>query len=258
MKRVVETIATRGAWDAADLENYMAYYKEIGKKKPEKYFTQKLDSWAQGEVFGNQVLHALQTYYEVFFAEEERRIRPAIEAGLLQAQAFARQHSFQELLESISQGVRYGTDSFKDFPVVVLAPSFWASPFLFMSNFTSNKTPIFLFGARSDEASLTPGELVPDALMAALNALSDPTRLRILRYLFSETLTATQLATRLRLRPPTVVHHLKALRAAGLIFVNPGEQKKDVFYQTRTERLTLTCAQLEQFVAGKDDLTRVS
>ena len=112
---------------------------------------------------------------------------------------------------------------------------------------------MILFGARPESDSLVPGELVPDSLMASLNALSDPTRLRILRYLSSESLTTTQLATRLRLRTPTVVHHLKALRTAGLVYVISGHQKKEVHYQTRTERLNMTCEVLEQFVCGKDE-----
>jgi DNA-binding transcriptional ArsR family regulator len=119
--------------------------------------------------------------------------------------------------------------------------------------FYSTQKPIFLFGARPDDASLVPGEMVPDALMASLNALSDPTRLKILRYLSSESLTPTQLATRLRLRAPTVLHHLKALRTAGLIIVIPGAQKKEIHYQTRTERLNLACEMLKKFVNWREE-----
>lgn len=67
--------------------------------------------------------------------------------------------------------------------------------------------------------SLVPGEVVPDALHLSLKALADPTRLRILRYLIAQPLTPAQLSRRLRLRVPTVVHHLHALRLAGLIHV---------------------------------------
>lgn len=244
----VQAIATKGAWNEDDRDRLISFYKEIGKKKPAKYILNKLDTWAKAEELGEKVLSALQAYYDVFFAEEERRILPALRGRLAQAQEFAQQHDFPALYEEISQGVRFNPERFKGIEKVILVPSFWASPFIFYSS----KKPIFLFGARPDNASLVPGELVPDALMASLNALSDPTRLKILRYLSFESLTPTQLATRLRLRAPTVLHHIKALRSAGLVFVIPGPKKKEVHYQTRTERLNLACEMLKQFVSGQD------
>jgi DNA-binding transcriptional ArsR family regulator len=245
----VQRIVTQGMWNQDDMDELASRYKGSGKKKSAKYLAKKLDIWAKGEEFGEKILAALQAYYDVFFAEEERRILPALSDRLAQAQEFARQHDFPELYEEISQGVRYSAERFKGVTKVILVPSFWASPFIFYSS----KKPIFLFGARPDNASLVPGALVPDALMSSLNALSDPTRLRILRYLSSESLTPTQLATRLRLRAPTVLHHIKALRSAGLVFVIPGAKKKEVHYQTRVERLSLACELLKQFVSGQDD-----
>jgi DNA-binding transcriptional ArsR family regulator len=62
-----------------------------------------------------------------------------------------------------------------------------------------------------------PGEEVPDTLLQALKALADPTRLRIMRYLSAQPMTPADLSRRLRLRAPTVIHHLHALRVAGLL-----------------------------------------
>lgn len=245
----VQKVANQGSWNEADVDELASFYKGSGKKKTVKQLTTKLDTWAQGEELGENILFALQAYYEVFFAEEERRILPAIKSRLAQVQEFSQTHSFPELFEEISQGIRYSEERFRGTNKVIFAPSFWAAPFLVYSS----KKAIFLFGARPDDASLVPGELVPDALMASLNALSDPTRLRILRYLSSESLTPTQLATRLRLRAPTVLHHIKALRSAGLIYVIPDTKKKEVHYETRIERLNLTCDMLKQFVSEQGD-----
>jgi DNA-binding transcriptional ArsR family regulator len=49
-----------------------------------------------------------------------------------------------------------------------------------------------------------------------------------LRYLNEEQLTPAQLSRRLRLRAPTVIHHLSALRLAGLVHLimdNEGEKR---------------------------------
>lgn len=86
-------------------------------------------------------------------------------------------------------------------------------------------------------------------MLRALKALSDPTRLRIMHYLTEEPLSPAELARRLRLRPPTVTHHLRALRLAGLVNVTlggGGKEKKS--YAARSEAVKMTCKALETFL----------
>jgi DNA-binding transcriptional ArsR family regulator len=92
--------------------------------------------------------------------------------------------------------------------------------------------------------------VVPDALLRTLKALSDPTRLRILRYLAEEPLTPAQLSRRLRLRAPTVTHHLKALRLAGLVqlTIGMGEGKKTKHYAARSEAVAAAFTSLKGFL----------
>ncbi|MGD8751851.1 MAG: winged helix-turn-helix domain-containing protein [Anaerolineales bacterium] len=250
LKDLVKKVCISGEWKDVDLDELKAYYKGKNKSKSIGDLTKKLDIWAEARDFGNQLLHALQSYYEAFFADDEHRILPALRDSLAKAQQFAQHHELPELFEELSQGVRYSAERFQGVDDLILAPSFWASPFIF---FSSSLPLIILFGARPESASLVPGELVPDSLTVSLSALSDPTRLRILRYLSSESLTPTQLATRLRLRTPTVIHHLKVLRTAGLIYLSPGPQKKETHYQTRTERLNMICEMLKEFISGQDE-----
>jgi DNA-binding transcriptional ArsR family regulator len=250
LRELVEKVTVQGEWKDADLVELTAYYKSKKKGKSIGDLTKKLDIWAEASGFSDRLLQALQTYYEAFFSDDERRILPALKDGLAKAQRFARQHELPELFEELSQGVRYSAERFKGVDDLILAPSFWASPFIFYS---SSLPLIILFGARPESASLVPGELVPDSLTTSLSALSDPTRLRILRYLSSESLTPTQLATRLRLRTPTVNHHLKALRTAGLIYLMSDPQKKETHYQTRIERLNMIWDMLKEFISGQDE-----
>ena len=111
---------------------------------------------------------------------------------------------------------------------------------------------ILMYGARPADDSLVPGEVVPDALLRALKALAEPTRLKIIRYLSEEPLSPAQLSRRLRLRPPTVIHHLEVLRLAGLVRLNlevPGERN----YAARIEGLEDTFANIKEFLQA--DLT---
>jgi DNA-binding transcriptional ArsR family regulator len=248
---IIRNVIASGEWDDEDVKELNEIYKaSYGESKGVKKLKKKFEYWPKATEMSDDLLRALQTYYDVFFADEEQRIKPALEIGLAQAQARSGELVLPELLEELSQGVRYQEDSFQGHEELILAPSFWGSPFLF---YTDQQPVIFLYGARPANESLVPGELVPDTLLSSINALSDPTRLRILRYLSSESLTPTQLANRLRLRTPTVLYHIKALRSAGLVYVIPGSNKKQMHYQTRIEQLNLACDLLKEFIDEQEE-----
>jgi len=246
---IIHPVVERTAWDQEDFERLRRYYEEDHHKKvSQKHLENKLNGWADVKSKSSGFLGALQAYYDVFFAEDERRIQPALEEALANAQNKSTRQTVHELLVDLSQGVHFAREDLAEVQKLVLAPSFWASPFIF---FDMGPESIMLFGARPADASLIPGEVVSDALLKTLSALSDPTRLRILRYLAAETLTPTQLAARLRLRTPTVAHHLKTIRAAGLVYViqSPG---KEVYYKIRLEGFEGALQQLRQFIFEKE------
>ena len=109
---------------------------------------------------------------------------------------------------------------------------------------------LFLYGGRPVEYSLVPGDLVPDSMLQALKALADPTRLRILRHLLYQPMTPSQLARELRLRAPTVVHHLSELRLAGLVYLTvdtPGK-KSERRYVARMEPIPKLFETMQNFL----------
>lgn len=239
---LLQQVAERGSWQESELQALKAFYGSRPSFSP-KDLARLLDAWAQPVEFGERYLRALRAYREVFFAEEEKRIEPALSQALSEAQALAEQLSLSALLEELSQGVRYS-----DLPQtgeLLLAPSFWVTPLL-VRGWLAPGRELLLFGARSPAASLVPGDVVPDALFRALKALADPTRLRILRYLAVESLTPSELAQRLRLRAPTVIHHLHTLRLAGLVYLS--FEAGDKRYAARSQTVAQTFAALTHFL----------
>lgn len=241
-------VMARGEFSDEDVdalyETFRAAYKD--NSLPPKKVAAMLEWWTKPAEFGEKYLRALTAYYEVFFAEEERRIYPALQDAYREAQLLAQELSVPELLEELSQGVSIERAAQVD--ELILAPSFWSAPLVFLQTMEDDRM-LILFGGRPEDASLIPGEVVPDALLRGLKALSDPTRLKILRYLASESLTPTQLAHRLRLRAPTVVHHLKTLRVAGLVQVKVSEGKERS-YGMRQESVAAACAGLRRFLGA--------
>jgi DNA-binding transcriptional ArsR family regulator len=241
---LLKSVAERGAWQPADRDALKDAYKEYKPPPQAQKLEALLDIWADLEAFGNNYLAALTTYRDVFFAEEEQRIQPALETALANAKILADQFSFEELIERVSRGIRF--EEGIHVQELVLVPSFWITPLVIINELDENRS-LFLFGGRSDNDSLVPGAQVPDGMLRILKTLADPTRLRILRYLSQETLSPAQLARKLRLRAPTVTHHLSALRLAGLVYLTLGEKKRKL-YAARSEAIAGTFAVLDQFL----------
>ena len=248
---ILGKVQARRAWDEKDqaalAEVYRRDCQPYEHKKPPSHqeLAIILDWWSRSEEFGEVYLEALEIYHEVFFRQEEKHIRPALQSALSRAQEFSERISLRDLLEVLTQGVRF--EILPEANKVVLAPSYWCTPFVYFGDLSQGRS-IYLFGARPPEASLVPGEVVPDSLTNVLKALSDPTRLKILQYLAEKPLTPTQLSHLLRLRVPTVVHHLSTLRLAGLVRLTLGEEAVTKHYEARLEAVDTAYAALKGFI----------
>lgn len=241
-------ITAKGAWTSADRDALLSCgdCKSLEKlrDRPEE-IDRLLDAWAAPGTFGQAFRAAMREFYEVFFREEERRIAPDVDRGLTHAQELATRLTPAELFEELSQGIR--TEEFLGKASLVLVPCYWCSPRIVYSELAAERE-IVLFGCRPPEASLIPGDAVPARLLLALQALSDPTRLSILRTIMGGPLTQADIARRLRLRPPTISHHLKSLRIAGLVaYVGPTAETR---YGARLQQVEETCRALKAFLEG--------
>ena len=246
------SVLERKSWNEGDARRLDEFFRKEHHKAKTDRIPKILDVWANSAEFGERFLSALQSYYQVFFAEEEKQLLPKLRAGLQRAQQLAETLPLPELIEQLSRGVVL--KDVQDRAGLILVPSFWSTPIIFFDQFSDNRT-IIAFGARPDDASLVPGEVVPDALLSILKAMADPTRLRILRYMAHESLTPAEISRRLRLRPPTVTHHLSALRLAGLVQLRLEEDERR--YTARLEVLEGLTAQILRFIGqnGEEENT---
>jgi DNA-binding transcriptional ArsR family regulator len=249
MLDLLQTVAARGSWDERDREILRSNQPGRLPLKT-KSLTRVLDTWSHAAEFGEAYLQALRSYQAAFFAEEEGHIQGMLQDSFARAQQLAVTNTPFELIEELSQGVR--VEFIKDLQQIILVPSYWITPLIVIERLEPHCIAM-LFGARPKDISLVPGEAIPDAMLRALKALADPTRLKILHYLGKQPYTPSQLARLLRLRAPTVIHHLNALRLAGLVHLTlVGEGEK--MYQARPEAVQVTFASLKEFlIAGSDE-----
>lgn len=249
--QLLRSVMERGSWQEEDRESLGAFHRELykheaGKKIPsQQELGVILDWWKRPEDFGERYLEALTTYHELFFSQEERRLRPALQAAQRHAMERSEHLALVDLLEELTQGVRF--EELHTSGQVTLAPSYWGTPLVYFMELDPLHS-YYVYGARPLDASLAPGEQAPDSLLGVLEALSDPTRLKILRYLAEQPQSLTQLAHRLGLRVPTVAHHLKVLRLAGLVRLTVGEEAVTKHYTARPEGVEAAYAALRRFL----------
>ncbi len=244
LEELLLRISSNGSYSEQDITAYQDSQKEYKSTVKQKQVRLVLDAWANAADFGERYLQAIEAYNQVFFSEDARRIEPRLVEAVEQAQSLAGQMSVDELLLQLSQGVRF--EAKYDIDELILVPSYWITPLVIYYHHTA-RSGIFVFGARPADESLVPGEQVPDAMLRALKALADPTRLRILRYLANEQITPADLSRRLRLRAPTVTHHLNTLRLAGLVYLSISENGER-HYQARLEMIDQTIETLNGFI----------
>lgn len=205
---------------------------------------QLLKDWKSLEKSSEQLLIALHAYYDTFFNEEETRIRPALQIGLEHARELASRLPRMALVEELSHGVHF--EDVDAAERLTLVPSYWSSPFVFHSS-PARGMALIVFGCRPEFQSVAPGAEMPDLLINGLKTLADPTRLYILRHLTRQPLTPTELARLLRLRLPTVLHHLDALRLAGLVAIRVS-QTGEKRYAAREKALNVLLSSVRDFL----------
>lgn len=246
---VLESVRHRGAWNADDLDRArQAMRRHVASSSSERNLEGWLDCWARAEEFGAAYKRGLRDYYEAFFREEERRLRPGLQAGLERGRELSQRLSVLDLLEELTAGLRLEDLALKE--SLTLVPSFWISPLMLYSSLPGD-AGLVCFGSRPADAAIIPGEVVPDRLSTGLSALADHTRLRILRLLVARPHSQVELARALRLRAPTITHHLKSLRMAGLVraVYNTSSDRR---YEIRVTAISQLWRHLESFIAGDE------
>jgi DNA-binding transcriptional ArsR family regulator len=247
---LLQQTSQSGSWNQETVEELIWTWRHASSEKrvipgpvTEKRAAGVLELYADPGKFGRYYLDGLETYYKVFFSEEEKRILPKLEQALEKNRKLIAETGTETYLNAALE--QAGITAPTGVEEIVLAPSYWCTKNFELS--ADSKKLVLLFGARPKEESLVPGEVVPEDLLRRLKAMTDPTRMRILRYLLQEQLTPAELARRLRLRAPTVTHHLHTLKASGMVqFVKKG--KNEHLYFAKMDSIRETYALLKDFL----------
>jgi DNA-binding transcriptional ArsR family regulator len=106
---------------------------------------------------------------------------------------------------------------------VVLVPSAVVRPWVLISEAGSLR--IFVYPVSAETLSADPDAPSP-WMVSFYKALADERRLRILNMLASGPASLPEVAERMGLAKSTVIHHIRALRTAGLVLITVGDDKE--------------------------------
>lgn len=183
------------------------------------------------------IIDLLERYAEKGF---EPTVSKLLDKDARAKRALAASLTPDELVERATKGITFTHTDGVD--AVILIPSVVIRPFVVITDHGRNR----MFGYPVSEEYLTGDDDAPPSwLVDFYKAVGDEKRLRILTVLAQGDTTLGSLVERLELSKSTVHHHLRLLRAAGLVRVTIGEEH---VYRLRTGAIPQAGPLLETYL----------
>ncbi len=168
----------------------------------------------------SRLITILEQWYEQVFRAQEPVLFPILDREAEATRLLSSTLSVEHLIETVTNGWDYVPEP--GIRHILLIPSVVKRPII--DTFDHHEVKIICYSV-SDESMTAEGDLPSPRLLRLLKALSDETRLRILKRLSTGQYTLQQLAKHFNVGKPLMHHHLIVLRGAGLIQLRGGTQK---------------------------------
>ena len=187
----------------------------------------------------------LRDVSESGFAKYEEEFRPFLEADAKAKKAMAQRLSPERFVEIATNGISIEERRI-DTPVLLM-PTMVARPWVVLAE---SPDMLIMGYPVSDRTLLSDPDAPPQWLVKLHKALGDERRLKILRRLAESDASLVELSTELDTSKSTLHHHMMLLRAAGLIKVHMGEDKR---YSLRDETLPEAATYLNHYIHKSTD-----
>lgn len=192
-------------------------------------------------------------YQQIFFARELFRITPFIQKATDELKAKFRKNP-NETMNQLHPRLKLEFNQIKFYKAqtyvfdiskvssFTIFPSSFAVPHLWVNTGLPDLTAVYHVTISNQEKT---NQLVPTDLIASFKALSDKSRLLILRELLISPLSTLELAEQTGLATATVSQHLKVLESAGLITAE--RRGYFVYYKAKPEKIQMLRVDMDQF-----------
>jgi DNA-binding transcriptional ArsR family regulator len=190
-----------------------------------------------------QVVDILRAWHSEVFCHQEPAIMPILAHDAAAKRRLIGTMPVDRLVELATNGIRYTPEA--GIRRVILIPHVTFRPWVLISGHRDAR--IFCY-AVADESLAAETEPASARLVRLYKALADERRLQILRKLATESCTLQELADALGVGKSLMHHHVASLRAAGLVRVRMGDDKR---YELRQDALADMPGLLDTFLKGQ-------
>lgn len=192
------------------------------------------------------LVDVLEAHLTHVYSDHLDAIAAAIAAATPSAEKLLEVLPALEAIEHLTGGYTVGSDL--GLRTITLAPSVFIQPYMSARIDEETAEALIVYGIPSDVLDGYDPIQLRGELVTALKAMSDPSRLAILRLLVERPMYTTELLEQLRLAQTTVHHHLAQLRTAGL--VRQERHRAGMQYSVRVDEVVQVLRALEDWVVG--------
>jgi DNA-binding transcriptional ArsR family regulator len=189
-----------------------------------------------------RLLEVLRGWDTEVFRAQEPEVMPILARDAEAKRRLIGTMPVERLVEVATNGVQYTAEA--GIRRVILIPSLAFRPWTLISGHHDAR---ILCYAVADESLTADAEAVVARLVRLYKALADERRLQALKNLVSGTYTLQELADALGIGKSLMHHHISALRAAGLVRVKLGEEKR---YELRPDVIAEMPGLLDLYLRG--------
>ncbi len=241
LRQWIDNPATLHSEDVKELTKYIKY-EDI------KHYLENITAIRE------QSLYLISSYWQSIFQKEWLDIYQHILSVVEERWMTLRRSDPIEYLLSLHPDISFKNDeiilkkntrfriNINDIEEIMIFPSVFTAPHL-MIDIVDKRLTIYM---NLNFISATAKVETPKKLLAGIKAISDETRLKIVKILRSGEKSNQELAAVLSLTPGTVTMHLKMLKDADL--VRAKKVKQFVYHELITENLEQLCVDLKSFL----------
>jgi len=179
------------------------------------------------------------------FSPHEEEFRKYLETDFRSKRAMARRISPDRLIEIATSGISFAED--RTTRSIVLMPTMIAKPWVVVCE--GSEFLVLGYPVADESLDLDP-DAPPPWLVKVHKALGDERRLRVLRKLSDADASLAELSEDVDIAKSTLHHHLMLLRAAGLVTLHVGQDKR---YSLRGNTLSEAASFLDDYIHPHDE-----
>jgi DNA-binding transcriptional ArsR family regulator len=189
----------------------------------------------------------LDEWRELYFRNVPNGVLDRLAHTAAEMKQLCGQRTPEEVVALATKGLRIRP--IEELREIVLVPQYHFAPWNLIHVFGSVRMHLFPVDLGPDSP-----DVPAPSLLRLTKALADESRLRILRFIAQQPRTFKEIVRFSGLTKGTVHHHLVALRAAGLVWVNIQDAQHADTYEINLAAIDALSEQVRQFLAGSTEV----